>query len=282
MEALRDPQPEETERKVTRIAKWLLHSNLFLGIGLGAMTAAAILLLRLPFNPVLPFISFSGCMMIYSLNRLSDRQEDRISLPERYEFIRYHGGFMVYTSVVFFGFSLLLSYRMGAWILAVALMPQTVGVLYSWFRLKRFFLLKNLAVVLALTSTLLIVIAAEWPVQPAWMLLFGIVSLSFFINVVISDIKDVAGDAAAGIQTLPLRLGVRRTRAICTGLLCIAAVLSVPLILHDHIFLALVPYLAYIGYYTRTAPAEGIPWWYYGMFVDGEFLVLLAFTLLLR
>jgi 4-hydroxybenzoate polyprenyltransferase len=282
LEASENPQQEGTENPVARLLKGLLYSSLYSGIFVGAMCSAAMFLLRLPFNPALPFICFSGCMLIYSMNRRTDLLEDSINLPERSRFTHRYGGYLLYTSMVLFGASLLLSISIGVRILAIALLPQVMGVLYSQFRLKRVFIVKNLTVALALTFPVLIVVATEWPVQMYWILLWGIVFIALFINTVIFDIKDVGGDAVHGIQTIPLRLGVRSTRIFCYVLLAIAALLTVALLSFDPIFLALFPFFAYIGIYTAAAPARNAPWWYYGIFVDGEMLFFLAVILLIQ
>ena len=282
MEAPWDLQLQKSGNPVTRLLKGLFYSSIYSGIFVGAMCSAATFLLRLPFNPALPFICFSGCLLIYSMNRRTDLSEDSISLPERSRFTQRYGVYLLYTSMALFGVSLLLSIRLGVGILAIALLPQVMGVLYSQFRLKRVFIVKNLTVALALTFPVLIVVAAEWPVQMYWILLWGVVFIALFINTVIFDIKDVGGDAAHGIQTIPLRLGVRYTRIFCYGLLAMAALLTVALLSRDPIFLALLPFFAYIGIYTAAAPARNAPWWYYGIFVDGEMLFLLAVILLMR
>lgn len=247
-----------------------------------AMTAAMMVLLRVPMNPALLIIAFSGSMLIYSLNRHMDRQEDMINLPERSEFSRQYGWYFISASVPLFGISLILAIMQSFIVLVVVLMPFTVGVLYSYFRIKRIFFLKNLAVSLAVSATLLIVVAVYLPPPSTWLPLFGILVTGVLVNTIIFDIKDVTGDAFAGIRTLPVTLGTRKTQAICFILLAIMTFLSIPLIRTDSIFWALIPYFFYIGWYVASVPAGNTSWWYYGLVVDGEFIALLGFSLLLR
>jgi hypothetical protein len=57
---------------------------------------------------------------------------------------------------------------------------------------------------------------------------------------------------------------------------------SIPLVRVDSIFWALIPFYFYLGGYIASVPPGNPPWWYYGMVVDGEYMVLLVFSLLLR
>jgi 4-hydroxybenzoate polyprenyltransferase len=239
-------------------------------------------LLRIPINPTLLFITFSGSLLIYSLNRHMDREEDRISLPERSDFSRRHGWYLIAFSIPLFGISLMLAALQSPSIFVVVLMPLMVGVLYSVFRIKRIFFMKNLAVSLALSAILLLVVAVYRPNPSLWLPLFGIFVLTCLVNTIIFDIKDISGDAFVGNRTLPVTLGIRRTQWFCFFLLAIMILLSIPLIQADRVFWALGPYFLYKGVYIASIPTGDSPWWYYGLVVDGEGIPLLVFSLLFR
>lgn len=49
-------------------------------------------------------------------------------------------------------------------------------------------------------------------------LIFIFFGVKLFINSTIYDFKDIAGDTLAGINTLPVSLGVRKTRNLLTGM----------------------------------------------------------------
>jgi 4-hydroxybenzoate polyprenyltransferase len=269
-------------RGISNALKWLVYSNLYISIFcVSAMTAAMMVLLQVPVNPVLLLIAFSGSMLIYGLNRRTDRQEDQISLPERSEFSRHYGGYFLGVSIPLFGISLVLATLQSIAVLVVVLMPFAIGILYSYFRLKRIFLLKNLAISLGATAGLLVVVAVYFPPLSTWLPLFGILFTGVLVNTLIFDIKDIPGDASAGIRTLPVTLGIRKTRGFCFVLLGIMMLLAIPLIQTGRVFWALVPYFLYKGFYLAYLPAAESAWWYYGLVVDGEFIPLLGFALLL-
>jgi len=268
-------------RRVGNAFKWSVYSNLFSAIsGHVAMLTAMMVLLRVPPNPVLILIVFSGSMLIYSLNRQMDRQEDRISIPERSEFSGRYGRYFIGASVPLFGISLILAALQSSSVLVVVLVPLIIGVLYSFFRIKRIFFLKNLAVSLALSAILLLVVVAYRPSPSLWLPLFGFFISTSLVNTIICDIKDISGDVLVGNRTLPVTLGVRGTQGFCFFLLVIMMLIAIPLILDDRVFWALVPYLIYKGIYIASVPAADAPWWFYGVVVDGEGIPLLGFSLL--
>jgi 4-hydroxybenzoate polyprenyltransferase len=269
-------------RGISKALKWFVYSNLYCAIFcVAAMTAAMMVLLQVPVNPVLLLIAFSGSMLIYGLNRRTDWQEDRISLPERSEFSRHYGGYLLAVSIPLFGISLVLATLQSIAVLVVVLMPFAIGILYSYLRVKRIFFLKNLAISLGASAGLLIVVAMYIPPLSAWLPLFGILVTGVLVNTIICDIKDIPGDFSAGIRTLPVTLGVRKTQGFCFILLAMMILLAIPLIQTGRVFWALAPYILYKGLYILFVPSGIQPWWYYGLVVDGEFIPLLGFSLLL-
>ena len=246
------------------------------------MTASIMVLFRVPVNPVLLLIAFSGSMLIYSMNRHMDWQEDRINLPERSDFSTRYGRMITGASVPVFIISLFFASRLKIAVLVIALFPFLLGILYSCFRLKRIFLLKNLIISAGVSATLLIVLAINPVPLQIWLPLLAILLCGIFVNTVIFDIKDATGDRIAGIRTLPVTLGVKRTQRVCALLLAMMILGSIPLVRVDSIFWALIPFYFYLGGYIASVPPGNPPWWYYGMVVDGEYMVLLVFSLLLR
>jgi 4-hydroxybenzoate polyprenyltransferase len=268
-------------RGINNAIKWFVYSNLFCALSFStAFSAAIMILLRVPVDGRLLFITFSGSMLIYSLNRHMDREEDQISLPERSDFSRRHGWHLIAMSIPLFGISLILAALQSSAVLLVVSLPLVIGVLYSVFRIKRIFLLKNLAVSLALSAILLLVVVIYRPNPSLWLPLFGIFVLTSLVNTIVFDIKDISGDACVGNRTLPVTLGIRKTQGFSFLLLAIMVLLSLPLIQTDRVFWALAPYFLYKGMYIASIPVGNSPWWYYGLIVDGEGIPLLVFSFL--
>ncbi len=109
------------------------------------------------------------------------------------------------------------------------------------------------------------------------LLLFAFFAIEFFVNTVIFDVKDVQGDRAHGIITLPVALGIRRTQHICYALNGVALVLLVLgtavqcLPLNAFVLCALAAYILTYTYLCSETRGR----LYFGLLVDGEFMFLL-------
>jgi 4-hydroxybenzoate polyprenyltransferase len=164
----------------------------------------------------------------------------------------------------------------------IGLLPLIIGFMYSVLRLKRIFILKNILIAAAWGSSVLIVPAyyENW----SWVcgLLFLFFFLLLFLNTIISDIKDIKGDSIFGIRTLPGRLGIPATKYFCYALLATVFIVLIPLVSIKWGIFLLIPYVCTIAIYTYYAQeGEHSPWWYYGFFVDGEFLILLFSSIII-
>ena len=105
-------------------------------------------------------------------------------------------------------------------------MPGVVGYMYSRglkigslnIRLKGGAGRKNIVVALTWGGTIA-AIARKWTEDAvALFTVFTFFAVKVFINSVIYDFKDMRGDARAGIETLPIHLGEKKTRVILQGL----------------------------------------------------------------
>jgi 4-hydroxybenzoate polyprenyltransferase len=90
------------------------------------------------------------------------------------------------------------------------------GVIYSFFRLKKYFLVKNFYTGFVV-SQLLLLGAAN--ISNEAILYYFIFSVFFFIGSLISDLRDYDGDKTIDIKTLPVHLGYNLTRKITYFLL---------------------------------------------------------------
>lgn len=229
------------------------------------------------FTWFLVLIPFSGYLVIYTLNRFTDIKEDWVNQPLRLKFSKKIRMMTFFSAFVLYFISLMVSFERNLATFSVALLPVAIAVIYSYFRLKRVFFLKNIVVAIGLGSSILIV--------PAYFDTFNLFSLflclfffiAFLINTIIFDVKDIRGDSLYGISTIPVRYGIFGTRTICCGLLIPAFLLSLQLIMLNPECLILIPFLLYIAIYVVfVQDAQNSPWWYYGLVVDGEILIPLV------
>jgi len=106
------------------------------------------------------------------------------------------------------------------------------------------------------------------------------------VNTVLFDMRDIRGDAAAGVKTIPVKLGLRNTKFLLLAM----NTLLVPWVIfafYNSLFMIYIPVLVfcilygyfYILYFSRKAD---IPKTHYGILLDGEWIFLLALFLLTK
>lgn len=218
----------------------VVYSSVYLSIASCAMMYIAGVLEGLPFTPLPCVIGFCITFAIYNLNRKSDEAEDSINHAGRYLFTKRYERQLLILSAAAYAAALVLAWRYSITAVIITAFPLITGIVYSvpfFPQRSRFRRLKDIPVVKNLS------IAIAWAVPHAFLpavlagsLLAGMtgaVLLFFFIlvfiNTVLFDMRDVEGDAAAGIRTVPVILGVAGTTRVLLGSGIIAAIL-VPLL----------------------------------------------------
>ncbi|MEM5812439.1 MAG: UbiA family prenyltransferase [Candidatus Aenigmatarchaeota archaeon] len=260
-----------------KLLEFLCYSNLYLAFGAAITTLCTLFMAGYPLLWDLVFIPFSASFLIYNLNRFTDIHEDSINLPNRTSFVRKFGRKILYVALVLYVFALFLAYQRGLLAFIFTLIPPVGGFFYSYFRLKTLFVIKNIMVAALWGFNVLIVCAFFGDFGFFMVLSYLFFFSAFLINVVIFDIKDIKGDSINKIDTLPVKIGIKSTKSFCLSILAaLLAILTVMLTINIR-SIVLLPFLFFIGFFIKYAQgSENSPWWYYGIFVDGEFFVILA------
>jgi 4-hydroxybenzoate polyprenyltransferase len=165
-------------------------------------------------------IYLAGFLVIYStytFDRALDSDEDKIN---RKELATARKDIAVFVCIVSIIASTILLYREG--LIFMAFLPFVTGYVYSKgisvgnhkLKLKGNFGVKNLIV--SFTWGFFIAGIAHHMAgdYSASIFVFPFFMIKSFINTVIWDFRDVKGDDAAGIQTLPIWLGETKTRKL--------------------------------------------------------------------
>ena len=160
---------------------------------------------------------------VYAANDLADGAEDAINRPDHQSFVAAHPRFIAaLAGGAFLGATALAFSKGGLLAAAVTSVPVVAGVCYSLppvpgcRRLKDVLVVNTAVVALswAVTVSVLPVVMAGARVTP----LVLVVTLFFFVRTAVSvevfNVRDVRGDAATGVRTLPVVLGVDRTRQL--------------------------------------------------------------------
>ncbi len=216
---------------ITRLLGPFVYSNLFTGV-IGACFAYTLMVL-LGVQPSISLLIAFGLIVFatYTINRLTDTPEDSINYAQRYLFIKQHGKTLLFFSVIGYLLSFVLIIPLGLKALVLGALPIIMGFLYSveWMphtvsakrRLKEIFLFKNFVIAFTWAIVpvgLCIVYAGTGIRMIAAEAVFVFAFLKVFINTVVFDIRDVKGDAAKGIDTIPVRLGIKKTKRLLTVL----------------------------------------------------------------
>lgn len=233
-------------------------------------------------------IYLAGFLVIYStytFDRAMGSDEDKIN---RKELSYARKEIAIVVCLISILVSTFLLYSQG--LVFMAFLPFFIGYIYSKgisigkhnLKLKGNFGIKNLAVSTT-WGTFISGIALRWAdISIILPVIFPFFAIKSFINTVIYDFRDVKGDEAAGIKTLPIYLGEKKTRTLLQGLhillhIWIAAAMFTNYIHPEKVILLWVGIsgLLYTYFYTRAAPEnesrgrKAVR----DMLVDGEFIV---------
>ncbi|WP_436903034.1 UbiA family prenyltransferase [Halovenus halobia] len=264
---------------VTSALLLLVHSNLLISLSATAVAVSTIVLADLPIEPVPLFIVFAATLFVYSFNRLTDLAEDAQNVPNRAAFVERYGTVLLAIGGVLYLLAIAIALVTEIPAVPAMVAPLAVAVLYSVVGVKRILLVKNLLVGLSWGA-----IPLGVGVYYGHLFTLDILFTSAFITAaltiaaVVFDIKDIEGDRAEGIATVPLVVGVERTKqvaavgSVALGLLVAAFVAVGPL--HRQ-YLLLVPFTGYMAVYSLLARVERTPL-FYGFVIDSEHLYLAA------
>jgi 4-hydroxybenzoate polyprenyltransferase len=209
-------------RLITAAYRELVLGGHLLALGTSSIAATASFLLgRVPSFDLL-LMAYLFTYGAYTVNRVSDFEQDRVSHPERTAHLEGRRSLLVALAVASFlvGYSLAF-FRNGIFFAALlaplglaiaysvsnSLMERTIGI----SRLKEGLLVKN--VVISLGWSLIPVLVGLYYLEltPTLLALSPFIFLRLMVNTVFFDERDVEADRAFGVRTLPGVIGVRNS-----------------------------------------------------------------------
>jgi len=206
----------------------LVESPLFPGAIAVSKGVVSLTLLSAALNPVLFAIGFLVAVTVYTHNRLTDLGEDAVNRPEQAAVAasrkRLLGGVAAGAYAVALGLAAL----GGLVAVGVVVLPGVAGALYSesWLPVTEYDRLKEVPVLnTAVTAGAWALPLAYLPVAfsgAAGGATAALVAAFLFCRTAaaseVLNVRDVAGDRAAGVVTVPVAVGLRRTRHVLYGL----------------------------------------------------------------
>ncbi|QSX00496.1 UbiA family prenyltransferase [Haloterrigena alkaliphila] len=248
--------PSSTER----LWNALVYSSAYLS--LIAMAEVVVVAVLLSVSPT-PAAIVVGLVVfaVYANDRLADADTDAVSNPRQAAFVSRHRDALYVLASIAYGLAVALSVLGGPIALAITLLPGALWVCYAtdWIpgtgvhvrRLKDRFLVNTIVVALAWAATLtfLPLAFAGSAVTPPALIVFGYFFLRVFTNTEIPNVRDIEGDRAIGVLTIPVVFGVDRTRQILAGIDCCTGALVVFAVATGQLSLALgLPLFVGLGY----------------------------------
>lgn len=208
---------------------WLSHllqiifsNSIFLALNGALVFVFASLLYGTEISISLLLASFLITFAVYSLNIVTDSKEDAINRAQTHP--KKAKCYLV-LSIISMIASLTIGIIDSFGAFFVLIIPLLIGLVYS-IRIS-----KSLPRLKEIVGVKSIVVALSWGVTgaflPATMYSISIykVALVFFyifaqilVNTIIFDALDVKGDHASGIKTVPLALGIKKTRSLLLGI----------------------------------------------------------------
>jgi len=271
-----------TDNTLAQAARFLVHSNLLISFSATGIAVATIILVGLPLDPIPLFIVFAVTMFVYSFNRIADFAEDKQNVPDRASFVSQYGKGLLAIGILLYVVAIVFAVVRGIPAAPAIGLPLAIALLYSTVGLKRILLVKNLLVGISwgLIPTGVGVYYGRFP-DPEITFLAAFTTAILTVAAMVFDIKDIEGDSAEGIQTVPIVLSPASTRRFAVGAAVVLGLLIARLVLGGRLpmrYLVLVPYAGYVGGYSLFATRERGPL-FYGFVIDIEH-TLLALALL--
>jgi 4-hydroxybenzoate polyprenyltransferase len=216
-------------RKLHELLDFITFSSTILAITGGVGVYVSCFIQGIPCTAALVVIMTLVSFSVYNLNRKTDEQEDEINHKERFSFTKKFEKELYYGALAAYGIALGISALHGLMTFLVTLIPIVSGVLYSvpllpekwkYNRLKEIPLIKNVLVAGAWAMTLsLLPVYASSGIPGIITLLTGIFFFNYvFMASVLPDIRDREGDAFVGVTTIPVLIGMNRTKVLLVGM----------------------------------------------------------------
>ncbi len=175
------------------------------------------------FNPIsskLIFVilsSFFGSAGAYSINLMTDKEEDLINNKKLNYFVLNNIGWIFAFSFIVFG--ILFCSFLSKMSVFFYFLSAFLGAVYSFFKFKKITLFKNLYAGFVIPIMFLLGAVANSIISINILSYYLLISLYIFTISLLSDLRDYEGDRALDIRTLPVVLGKEIAGKIVYGLL---------------------------------------------------------------
>jgi 4-hydroxybenzoate polyprenyltransferase len=205
----------------------LLYSSLFLGIAASGMAYTSCFIQGISCTSQIAVVMFLIVFSVYNLNRKTDEAEDALNHERRFRITKKFERHLFVAALSAYLIALIIAAFHGIAAFCVVMIPLVSGIFYSvpvlpkwcgYRRLKEIPVMKNLVVSTAwgLAFSLVPVYLGVTVPGAGSMIVFLFIFCWTFVASVLPDIRDRSGDSATGVATIPVLVGVARSRSILT------------------------------------------------------------------
>ncbi len=226
LEDIRSRRDSRAIRSLRRAVKFMAFTNILAALGAFSLAHAAALLSGRATDPAHYTLAAVYIWAMHILNRFLDRGASTYNEPDRARFYKRHRTALVFLGAAAQAAALLLAWRQGASVFAAVIALSALGMVYSlpvvplrsesrwrYGRIKDIPGSKTLSESLAWSVVICLVplLGLDASASPAAFTAFVFVLAMVYVRSALFDIFRVQGDLVAGVETLPITIGERRT-----------------------------------------------------------------------
>jgi 4-hydroxybenzoate polyprenyltransferase len=213
--------------RIRNYGEFLLYSSLFLGSAAVGMAYTSCFIQDISWSAHIAVVMFLIVFSVYNLNRKTDEAEDALNHERRFRITKKFERHFFIAAVGAYIIALTVAAFHGIAAICVVTIPLVSGIFYSvpvlpswcgYSRLKEIPVMKNLVVSVswALAFSLVPVYLGASEPDGTSLVVFLFIFCWTFVASVLPDIRDKSGDSATGVATIPVLLGVAKSRWILT------------------------------------------------------------------
>jgi 4-hydroxybenzoate polyprenyltransferase len=270
--------------RIGDIVTFLMVSSVFTAFTSLMMLYFSFIVLGVALKPVLLCAMFLVVYGVYSLNKLTDKEEDAVNMPARSTFVQGNERFLLTLAIASYIAALLLGLIESPFAAGILIIPFLSGLVYSTNslsiigipRLKDIFLVKSLIVAFSWAVCAAFLPALQLCNSAKLCFIFPFFFIKVFINTVLFDVRDVEGDTLNSVKTIPVVIGIKRTRH---ALLIIQSLLVAWLVFFSDLFskcyviliVSMIYGYLYILYFCNTNHHRDMSW---DILLEGEWVFM--------
>lgn len=209
--------------------KELVYGGHLLALGTSSMAATAAWIMGETPTWELLLMAYLFSFGGYSINRISDFEQDAVSHPERTAYLKNRMQWLKGGVAVCFGLGYLLAFFRSIFFFSGLLLPLLLALAYSVgskrmkdrigvSRLKEATLVKNLTVSFSWSLVPFLVGLYFLQLSAAILALAPFIFLRLMVNTIFFDQRDVDADASFGVRTLPVTMGIAASSRVMDAL----------------------------------------------------------------